>query len=558
LNAPHEALFRWRHFAWGHSSKHKLQKKEKLTMFYPLDVQIQLENIHCFDEGDFIGSAEPYLWVVFFKIDGDTVFVDESLTLQGTATVVGTPGNQGDLPSDDVDAGDDVSVPAELGEFRTVLTPIPLRTPIAGVTNVDGVVGCIVILMEEDETENSAIAAGHNALNNAVQTTLNSLIPTLNFSHQSPTKEDIDRIKKEIASAVGDAISNDTSVWDWLSGFGDMDDQIGSEFFTYSHGDLLSAGPGGIALSKRWHSEGDWQITGHVYVKWSDWEDLGGTLASAPAAASWQENRLDCFARGTNNHMLHKWWDGSAWSDWEDLGGPPAPGVISPLQQPAAPAINPFGQQLTSAPAAVSWGPNRIDCFGRGKDGHMWHKWWGGSAWSDWEDQGGNLTSAPAATSWGPNRIDCFVRGTNTHMWHKWWDGSAWSDWEDLGGDLTSAPAATSWGPNRIDCFVRGTNTHMWHKWWDGSAWSDWEDLGGGLSSSPAAASRQENRLDCFVRGTDNHMWHKWWDGSTWSDWEDQGGILTDAPTGVSWGPNRVDCFVRGTDNHMWHKWWPK
>jgi hypothetical protein len=47
--------------------------------------------------------------------------------------------------------------------------------------------------------------------------------------------------------------------------------------------------------------------------------------------------------------------------------------------------------------------------------------WWDGGAWRGWESLGGVLTSDPAAVSWGPNRIDCFVRGTDNAMWHKWW-----------------------------------------------------------------------------------------------------------------------------------------
>jgi hypothetical protein len=266
--------------------------------------------------------------------------------------------------------------------------------------------------------------------------------------------------------------------------------------------------------------------------RWFGWESLGGVLTSDPAVSSWASNRLDCFVRGTNNAMWHKWWNGSSWSGWEDLGG-----------------------VLTSAPAAVSWGANRIDCFVRGTDNAMWHKWWNGSSWSLWENLGGVLTSDPAVCSWGPNRLDCFVRGTNNHMWHKWWNGSSWSGWEDLGGVLTSAPDAVSWGPNRIDCFVRGTNNAMWHKWWNGSGWSGWENLGGVLTSAPTASSWSSNRIDCFVRGTDSAMWHKWWDGSSWKGWESLGGLLTSGPAAVSWGQFRIDCFVRGTDNAMWHKW---
>jgi hypothetical protein len=40
-------------------------------------------------------------------------------------------------------------------------------------------------------------------------------------------------------------------------------------------------------------------------LPWSGEEDLGGILTSAPAVASWGLNRLDCFARGLNNHMWH-------------------------------------------------------------------------------------------------------------------------------------------------------------------------------------------------------------------------------------------------------------
>jgi hypothetical protein len=54
--------------------------------------------------------------------------------------------------------------------------------------------------------------------------------------------------------------------------------------------------------------------------------------------------------------MWHKWWDGSSWSGWENLGSP-------------------MGNGLRSKPTAVSWGPNRIDCFAKGQDNAMWRKW---------------------------------------------------------------------------------------------------------------------------------------------------------------------------------------
>ena len=103
--------------------------------------------------------------------------------------------------------------------------------------------------------------------------------------------------------------------------------------------------------------------------------------------------------------------------------------------------------------------------------------------WSGWESLGGTLTTAPAAASWQPNRLDVFAGGTGDSLYHIWWDGQRWSSWESLGGVLTSAPAAVSWGPNRIDVFARGTDNALWHIWWDGNRWRRWERIGGELTS---------------------------------------------------------------------------
>jgi hypothetical protein len=267
-------------------------------------------------------------------------------------------------------------------------------------------------------------------------------------------------------------------------------------------------------------------------ITWSGWESLGGILTSGIGVASWSANRLDCFVRGTDNAMWHKWWDGAAWRGWESLGG-----------------------VIVSAPAAVSWGTNRIDCFAIGTDRALWQRWWDGAAWRGWHRLGGTCMHGTAAASWAPNRLDVFVIGTDSALWHKWWDGAAWRGWESLGGVCTSAPAAVSWGPNRIDVFVIGTDSALWHKWWDGAAWRGWESLGGVCMHGTAAASWAPNRLDVFVIGTDSALWHKWWDGAAWRGWESLGGVCVDAPGAESWGANRLDVFVRGTDNAMWHKW---
>jgi hypothetical protein len=235
-----------------------------------LNVSLSLTNLHCYDEGDGIGSAEPYLWNVFFKIDGETTSVTPGLSLQGTATVVPTPGNHGDLPNHDVDAGEDVPIPAELGSFSTQLTPIPLQVPVNGVTEVGGFVGLISILMEEDNTRGSAIAKGHEALNAAVQETLDGLIPKLNMRHPEPSEAEIKEMSDAIGNTVDQAISDNVDIWDWLAGAGNMDDKLGSQVFRFSHTQLEAQGISGLAMEARFTDGGilgfggDWELQGRA------------------------------------------------------------------------------------------------------------------------------------------------------------------------------------------------------------------------------------------------------------------------------------------------------
>jgi Repeat of unknown function (DUF346) len=266
---------------------------------------------------------------------------------------------------------------------------------------------------------------------------------------------------------------------------------------------------------------------------WNGWEGLGGIILEAPNCTSWGANRIDCFARGTDRAMYHRWWDGNAWGGWEDLGG-----------------------IILDAPNCVSWSANRIDCFARGTDRAMYHRWWDGQQWGGWEDLGGIILEAPNCTSWGAERIDCFARGTDRAMYHRWWDGNAWGGWESLGGIILESPSCVTWGPNRIDCFARGTDAAMYHRWWDGQQWGGWEDLGGVILEAPNCVSWDANRIDCFARGTDQAMYHRWWDGNMWGGWEDLGGVILEAPNCESWGANRIDCFARGTDAAMYHRWW--
>jgi len=233
-----------------------------------LNIEFKLDRIHCHDEGDGIGNAEPYLWTVFFKVDGDTLVVNAdgpgAPFLQGAPTVVGTPGNHGNLGTTDVDEHDDIVVPAIIGEYRTIMKPIPLTAPLLGISEVGGMIGCIVVLMEEDNTPGSAIARGHEALDRTVRDKLAEVLGTLSISRPEPSEEDIAALTDQIGNGVKSAIGDGVSVLAWLGAFGNMDDQIGSALFRFSHKQLEESGGVSIPFSRRWDNEGDWELFGHI------------------------------------------------------------------------------------------------------------------------------------------------------------------------------------------------------------------------------------------------------------------------------------------------------
>ncbi len=227
----------------------------------------------------------------------------------------------------------------------------------------------------------------------------------------------------------------------------------------------------------------------------------------------------------------------------------PLVSVPSPTPSP------PPGITFTQSPAVVSWGAGRIDLFGRGVDGAIYHAYWDGS-WHSFESLGGNFIYAPAASSWGPGRLDVFAIGTDGALYHNYWDG-AWHGWgERLGGVFTSAPAAVSSMPNHIDVVGRGSDNAIWHTYWDGS-WHGFDSLGGSFVSAPTISSwGVGGRLDVFAVGTDSGLWHDYWDGN-WHTWGDRLSItFVSSPSATSWGVNRIDVFARNSDNTIWHDYW--
>ena len=234
---------------------------------------------------------------------------------------------------------------------------------------------------------------------------------------------------------------------------------------------------------------------------WSGTSSFGGNTNSAPALAAPADKRLDALARGTDDAVYARRYNGSSWSAWTNLG----------LRTYSSPA------------ASARRGTTIVDAFARGTDNAIHHRWRDGIGWSPgWISIGappGGATSAPAAVSSTPGRIDVFVRGADAAIWRNTWAGS-WSGWTSVGGVATSAPDAATRGTGRLDLLVRGADGAIHHSSNDGAGWSSWTSLGGAAISAPAAVAPATDRLDVWSRAADSGLQHNVWRPATgWSGW---------------------------------------
>jgi hypothetical protein len=237
-----------------------------------LPTSVKLSSIYCRDEADGIGDAEPYLWTIFFKIDGETIKQNVA-SLTGNAVFHFGPGSHGNLGTTDVDAGQTVQIPAGIGEWHTQLQPIVL-TQGSTTIPVPGIVGVVAVLMEQDNVSDGGAEQGHQALNNFVQSNINDFIHGINLldfigvqNPQDKLNELIDAMKKKIqdgaSGAVSAAIKKAQGFWSNLWSFINADDTIGSVTWTFSQQDIVQHRYA-ISLDQRWRNEGDWELFGAI------------------------------------------------------------------------------------------------------------------------------------------------------------------------------------------------------------------------------------------------------------------------------------------------------
>jgi hypothetical protein len=227
-----------------------------------MKLRVAFRNLLCTDEADGSGSAEPYLWAFYFKIDGSTATLDlnsnNQLVLRGTSSNIGSPGSVGNLGDNDVDAEDNVILPPAIRSHGgpLLLDPIPLSQAARGqhpnLEAVGGLAGYVVALMENDDVTRADAQAAHREFNLSMRDTVKDAIDEFVVPPgiPQPTADDIKTLFRDgLGPRIAELVEERRNQWATFPNYeGDgRDDKVGvhTAFFIpqdFAGGKTLAAG----------------------------------------------------------------------------------------------------------------------------------------------------------------------------------------------------------------------------------------------------------------------------------------------------------------------------
>jgi len=239
----------------------------------PIAIKARLHTLKCHDRGTknrFDG--EPYLWNVFFKVDGEGVTVNQDFSLSGAAKLHFGEGSHGNLYIKNIKNGDSIAITERVGAWQTTLTPLHLPYFEAA---FPASIGVVSILMQEGTVSHKGAESGHQRLNEFVRQSINQSI--YRFNPKEIDILDIEEAMKQYfrkqATQVGDdvvqyieeAIMKSQNVVQNLWSLVSRDTLIGYQIWDFNQLDILR-NKGLLAFSTTWKHErlGSWQVSGEI------------------------------------------------------------------------------------------------------------------------------------------------------------------------------------------------------------------------------------------------------------------------------------------------------
>ncbi len=244
-------------------------------MAHKLPFSAHLRRLTCHREGSGWRKTEPYLWTIFFKIDGEHLRLTETFKIEGEVSFKFAEGSHGNLGVSSMEAGETIEVPLSTGLFQSELQPIDV--PFFNY-KIPGIIGIVAVLMEKENVSRQGAEAGHKALNDYVRRAVNDAVQSFDVKEidveniqdsirvyfSQEVESFVEGIEEAVADAVRDAQNIFQNIWSLI----DRDNLVGYRIWDVNHSDL-EAHDFRFPLKVRWQGPevGDWELTGEINAK---------------------------------------------------------------------------------------------------------------------------------------------------------------------------------------------------------------------------------------------------------------------------------------------------
>ena len=194
------------------------------------------------------------------------------------------------------------------------------------------------------------------------------------------------------------------------------------------------------------------------YGEWKGWYNMGGYMASPPKVVTWGKDHSSVYCKGEDGQAWHKKTDPkkeSGWGEWESLGG-------SLDSAPAACAWDDRMDVYVKGSDGACWHKtykNETVMVYDEKSGK--NKTTTLPKWGAWEDLGGEMKADTApdvvAVDGG---MEVYITGEDDTVYRKKWEDGSWTseEWEPMGGKVETGPTAVTWGGGEVDVYFTGKN----------------------------------------------------------------------------------------------------
>lgn len=237
----------------------------------PQDVQLKLISLKRHKKGSGWGSAKPYLWLIYFKIDGEAITLTNEFLLNGAPIFQFSEGSHGNLGIKSMGNTDRVDIPEKIGLWKTTFEPLHIPY-FEG--KISGALGVMMILMEQNNVSAQGAEAGHQALNSFFKSSFTQLVedfrPTM-INIQDPFKSVMDYFSngtsgyaRKMGAAVGNAVKDNQNIVQNLWSLVNKDNMIGFAVRQFTLPKLIKHQH--LNFSKKWETDkyGTWEVFGEI------------------------------------------------------------------------------------------------------------------------------------------------------------------------------------------------------------------------------------------------------------------------------------------------------